>query len=64
MREIQHQISKELFRNLAVELSGRLETPRKRAIAKRQLEILNCLLAVERMPLSELFKKISEYYKG
>ncbi len=44
LTEIQHHISKELFRNLALQLFGRLKTPRKHVIAQRQLDILNCLL--------------------
>lgn len=58
LNEIQLQISKELFRSLAIELFGRLKTPRKKVIAQRQLEILNLLLNEGALELSALMQKM------
>jgi Fic family protein len=62
--EIQRQVSKELFRNLMYDLFNRLQTPRKRVIAQRQIEILKCLLETDWMELSELWKKVARLYSG
>ena len=63
LAEIQHQISKELFRNLMLDLFHRLKTTRKRVIGKRQAEILNILLDSDRMDLEELITKTASTYK-
>ena len=63
LKEIQHEISKELFRNLMFDLFNRLKTPRKRVIAQRQLEILKVLLAEEKMEWADLTKRILPFYK-
>lgn len=44
---IRTNIAKEMFRNLMYDLFDRLQTPKKRVIAKRQIEILKLLLKVE-----------------
>ncbi|MEK6664999.1 MAG: Fic family protein [candidate division NC10 bacterium] len=62
LTEIQHEISKELFRNLMVDLFTRLKTPRKRVIAERQLEILRILLEVEWMDWQQLIRQTSGIY--
>ncbi len=64
LTEIQRHISKALFRSLAVELFGRLETPRKRAIAERQLDILNRLLEVDSMDFDQLVSTVLGRYSG
>lgn len=64
LSEIQRQISKELFRNLAIELFGRLKTPRQRPIAQRQLLILNHLLEVGSIDLEELIDFIVDKYRS
>lgn len=63
LAEIQHEISKELFRNLMYDLFGRLRTPRKRVIAERQIEILKLLLSVDSMDWHELVKRMAVTYK-
>lgn len=64
LAEIQRNISKELFRNLAIDLFGRLKTPRKRVIAERQLEILRALLDANGMELDDLVEKMAGLYKN
>jgi Fic family protein len=64
LQEIQHQISRELFRNLMFHLFHRLKTPRKRIIAERQIEILKLLLDVESMELEALIARTAASYKG
>jgi Fic family protein len=62
LSEIQHEISKELFRNLMVDLFARLRTPRKRVIAERQMEILKNLLDVEWIDWHQLIKQTTGIY--
>jgi Fic family protein len=62
LNEIQREISKELFRSLAMELFGRLVSARKRQLASRQLEILNRLLEVESMRVGELARAMDATY--
>ncbi len=64
LSKIQRHISKEMFRSLAVELFDRLETPRKRAIAERQLGILNRLLEIDSMDLDQLVSTVLGTYSG
>ena len=40
------------------DLFGKLETPRKRVIAKRQLEILKILLEIDKIDATELYKRV------
>ena len=62
LEEIQRQISKELFRNLMYKLFTRLKNQRKRAIGKRQIEILNLLLDHEWMSLEDIIQKTLNIY--
>jgi Fic family protein len=62
--EIRSNVAKALFRNMMYDLFNRLESPRKRVIAKRQIEILNILLETEEMLWPELYKRTSNLYKG
>jgi Fic family protein len=64
LEEIQHQISKELFRTLMFDLFHRLRTPRKRVIALRQIEILKLLLDVEWMALEKIIEKTVAVYSS
>jgi Fic family protein len=64
LEEIQHQISKELFRNLMFDLFNRLRTPRKRVIAERQIEILKLLLEVEWMDLGKIIERTAGAYSS
>ena len=63
LAEIQHQISKELFRNLMFDLFHRLRTPRRRVIAERQIEILKLLLEADWMDLEQIFQKTAGTYR-
>ena len=60
--EIQHEISKELFRNLMFDLFTRLKTPRKRVLQDRQLEILKILLAEEKIEWTALIERMRAHY--
>ncbi len=62
LTEIQHHISKELFRNMTYDLFQRLLSPRKRVIAERQIEILKLLLEADKMTLNELVQRTSSHY--
>jgi Fic family protein len=62
LTEIQHEISKGLFRNLMLDLFSLLKTPKKRVIAERQLEILKLLLEVEWMEWHEVIRRTSSAY--
>lgn len=63
LAEIQHEISKELFRNLMFDLFTRLRTPRKRVLAERQLAILKILLAEDNVEWSALIERTRDLYK-
>jgi hypothetical protein len=60
LAEIQHKISKELFRNLLFNL---LRTPRQRVIAQRQIVILKILLGAESIEWQELMRQLTTTYK-
>lgn len=62
LKEIQHEISKELFRNLMFDLFTRLKTPRKRVLAERQIEILKILLAEEKIEWTALIERTRALY--
>lgn len=64
LKEIQHEISKELFRNLMLDLFTRLRTPRKRVIAERQMEILKSLLDVESMDWTDVIRHTMPLYRS
>jgi len=63
LEEIRIRVQKALFRNLMYDLFGRLETPRKRVIAKRQLDILNLLLEENIMGINAVYERIAIHYK-
>ena len=63
LAEIQHEISKELFRNLMYDLFNLLRTPRQRVIAQRQIVILKILLGVESIEWRELMKQLMPTYR-
>ena len=64
LSEIQHEIAKELFRNLAIDLFTRLKTQRKRVIAERQMAILKVLLDEERIEWVRLIERLRQDYSG
>lgn len=62
LAEIQHEISKELFRNLMYDLFKLLRTRRQRVIAQRQIVILKILLGVEAVEWRELMRQLMPTY--
>ena len=63
--EINKNVSKALYRSLMFDLFNRLQTKRKRVIARRQLEILKILLDRETIQLEGLFLMLcSEKYSA
>ena len=62
LREIEHEISKSLFRNLMFDLFQRLKSPRRRVIVQRELEILKILLEKESISLDDLIRAVSAEY--
>ncbi|MFC1679576.1 Fic family protein [Elusimicrobiota bacterium] len=62
LSEIQKQIERALFRNMMFDLFQRLRTPKKRVLAKRQIEILKTLLTLEEIEWRQLVDSaISRY---
>ncbi|MBW1764146.1 MAG: Fic family protein, partial [Deltaproteobacteria bacterium] len=61
--EIRKNVSKALFRNVMYDLFNRLQTPKKRVIVRRQLEILKILLSIDSMDLSELERRVIHHYE-
>ncbi|HXD33687.1 MAG TPA: Fic family protein [Pyrinomonadaceae bacterium] len=61
---IRTNIAKEMFRNLMHDLFGRLRTPKKRVIAKRQMEILNLLLREGTIQWTELIRRADGVHKS
>ena len=64
LREIKINIQKAVYRNTMFDLFGRLQTPRKRVIAQRQLAILKLLLDVEKIELRRLMTRVEKHYDG
>lgn len=62
--EIQRNIATELFRSFAMELYNRLESPRKRPLAERQLAILESLLDVGSMAAPDFVKALFPSYRS
>lgn len=60
--EISLGVKRAVFRNLMYDLFPRLKSPRKRVIAKRQMEILQILLAEGTMPLEKLYRRLHHVY--
>ncbi len=53
-----------LYREVAQSLFGRLRSPRRRALAERQLQIISLLLDTDSMRLNELASRVSMYYRN
>ena len=53
-----------LYREFANSLFGRLRTPRRRALAERQLRIINLLLDAEDLSFDDLVVQAREHYRG
>lgn len=63
LAEIKLSIQKAIFRNTMYDLFGRLESPRKRVIAQRQLTMLKILLESGPLPGEMLVGRLSDSYK-
>jgi Fic family protein len=61
-REIKHHIQVAVFRNMMYDLFHHLESPRKRVIAERQIEMLKLLLLRQELELNELLKQTRRTY--
>jgi len=64
LNEIQTNVRKALFRNMMYDLFPRLKSPRKRVMAKRQLEILKIMLDVDSITLPEFLDRTDSLYKN
>ncbi len=62
--QIRVHVSKALFRNQMYELFNRLETPRKRVLAERQLGVLKLMLDHDEFTLDELLAKTRSSYQA
>ena len=62
MAEINLEIRKSLFRDMANRLFGKLENPRKRVLAERQLQVLNLMLDEGPLNYSEIFRRSIFFY--
>lgn len=62
-QEIRRHVSKELFINVMYRLFNRLQTPKKRVIAERQIEVLKLLLEKEEIGLGELITQTKNIYE-
>jgi Fic family protein len=60
--EIRRHVSREVFRSLMHDLFGRLQTKRKRVIAKRQIAILEHLLTFTEIEWHVLYRDIIKLY--
>ena len=60
--EIRRQVAKALYRNTMNDLFGRLQSPRKRVMSSRHVQILNMLLDEEEISLEDIIKKTSHLY--
>ncbi len=63
LREVKIGIKKAVFRNTMYDLFGRLKSPKRRVIAKRQLEILKQLLSEQEMDLDSLLAATEAHYR-
>ncbi len=64
LAEIRRHVAKGIFRNLMFDLFQHLQTPRKRVIAERRIEVLKILLETDWITLDELIKKTSRTYSS
>ena len=62
LAEINNNIKKALVRDVVSELFERLQSSRRRVIAKRQVGIINFLLDSPKIDVEELFKKFRHIY--
>jgi Fic family protein len=60
--EIRLHVTKALFRNTATDLFGRLQSPRKRVMSARHVQLLNVLLDEGEAPLRQVDQKTRHLY--
>lgn len=60
--EIRLQVAKALYRNTMTDLFGRLQSPRKRVMSARHIQILNLLLDAGEIPLADISGKTRQFY--
>jgi len=63
MNEIKPNLQKALYKNLMYDLFGRLKSPKKRVIAKRQIAILELLLKVNELDVLDLLFELGDNYE-
>jgi Fic family protein len=61
--EIRQQVARALFRNTVADLFGRLQSPRKRVMSARHVQLLNLLLAEEEMSLASLTERTAHIFR-
>ena len=64
LKEIRKQMQKALFKDTMFSLFNRLRNSRTRVIQKRQLEILQALLDVDKMRIDDLWKRMRPGYQS
>ena len=64
LKEIQTHIAKALFRDVLYDLFGRLRSERKRAIGKRQIQIVRHLLDFGKVDAMGLYKGVIQSYSS
>lgn len=63
LREIRRHVSRSLYRDVMAQMYGRLQSTRKRALAKRQLRILEILLNIDsQLNLEDLQRDVRKDY--
>jgi Fic family protein len=60
--EIRQQVAKALYRNTMADLFGRLQSPRKRVMSARHVQILNLLIDAGEIPLADISGKSRQFY--
>jgi Fic family protein len=60
--EIRQQVAKALYRNTMADLFGRLQSPRKRVMSVRHLQILNLMLDAGEIQLADISGKTRQFY--
>lgn len=61
--EIRTHLTKSLFQNTMTDLFNRLSSPRKRVMSKRHIQLMNLMLEVGEISLTELTTRTAHLYK-
>jgi hypothetical protein len=62
LHSIENEVARAIFRNMMYDLFAKLETPKKRVIAERQLAILKLLLEHDKLSVVRLAGMMSDRY--